>query len=64
MVGSKTTSFAVSFSFSAAPTWSTSLGGKVEGGRALAKASLLRLGSLGALLALELEGPNARMAEG
>ena len=64
LVGSGTTSFAVSFSFLAIPTWSTSLVGMVEDGRALVEASLLRSGSLGALLALELEGPNARMAGG
>ena len=63
LVGSGTTSFAV-FSFSTALTWPTSLRGRVEGGRALAKASLLRLGSLGALSALELEGPDAPMARG
>ena len=34
----------------------------MEDGRALAKASLLRLGFLRALLALELERPDAQMA--
>lgn len=59
LVGLRATSIAVSFSFSIAPTWSTSLGGMVEGGRVLAEVFFLRSVSLGALSALELEGLDA-----
>ncbi|KAL0001254.1 hypothetical protein SO802_015035 [Lithocarpus litseifolius] len=64
LVDSRATSYATSFSFFAALTCLTSLEGLVRGWRALAEVSLLRAGSLGAVLALELEGPDAWMAGG
>ena len=56
LVGTGATSFVGSFSFSATPIWSTSLGGTVEDGRALAEILWPNSESLGALSAWELEG--------
>ena len=64
LVGTRATSFVSSFSFSAAPIWSTSLGGTVEDGRALAEILWPDLESLGALSAEELEGPAILRARG
>ena len=64
LVGTGATSFVGSFSFSAAPIWSTSLGGTIEDGRALAEILWPDLESLGALSARELEGPAILRARG
>ena len=64
LVDSRATSCVASFSFSVALTCLTSLVGLVGGWRALAKASLLKARSLRAVSTLELEQPNAQMAEG
>ena len=58
------THLVVFFSFSTTLVYSASFGGLLGEGRALAGMSLLGSVSLGASLALELEGPDARMSGG
>ena len=64
LVALKTTPLVVSFSFSATPTCSASLGGLLVEGRVLAGTSFLGSRPLGAVSVLESEGPDAWMAGG